>query len=214
MTEATTQPISIEALEQAVRDIESEERPPAVFQPPLSDQIPKQSSSPLALKEFVNPEQLKTDVQFDLNDLDNAIRQHAALFVHYADLARLARRQFERMKATAEVLESKLYAIHREAMAAEGKKPTEGAIDAAVKTDPRWFATQQKMIDSRAIYDLASDAREAFSQRKDMLIQVSVDRRKEREGELRVNTIREAVDAERTNVLAHLAQQSRAAQPI
>ncbi len=211
MTETAS--LTIEELERTIKAIEAEERPSAIPQTPpqLDPQAPRSTPSPLALNEFVDPDQLKRDVEFDLNDLDNAIRSHAALFVHYANLSRLARRQFERMKATAEILESKLYAVHREALLAAGGKATEATIDAAVKCDPRWFATQQKVIDSRAIYDLAGDAREAFAQRKDMLIQISVDRRVERQGEIRIGAAKSAVEEARGDVLAHIAQQNAAA---
>lgn len=177
-------------LEDVIDKIENEGPPPV-------KKVVVSADSPLALREFVDADQLKKDVEFDPNDLDNAVRQHASLFIHYADRARLARRQFERMKAAFEILESRLAMHHREQQIKDGKKPTEASVDAAVKCDPRWFAAQQKVIDARAIYDLANDAREAFSQRRDMIVQVSVDRRREREGQLRImedpKTAREAV---------------------
>lgn len=166
-------------------------------------------SSKLSLNEFVNADQLKRDVAFDPNDLDPAVREHAALFVHYSNLARLARRQFEQMKVTVDVLCSRLYAIHRERLLKEGGKATEALIEASVKSDPRYYAAQKKLIDARAIYDLASDAREAFSQRKDMIIQTSVDRRRERDGELRVKTA-EAVNDAREAAMQRVRDSARA----
>jgi len=149
----------------------------------------------------VDPEQLKRDVAFNVNDLDSAMMEHASLFVHYAEQAARARRQYERMKSTLEILESKLYALHRtklmqeaadEAAQKEGKdkgkvdKVTEAQVTAAMKNDQRWWAAQQKLIDARMAYDLANDARAAFEQRKDMMVQIAVDRRTEREGQLRI----------------------------
>jgi hypothetical protein len=61
---------------------------------------------------------------------------------------------------------------------------------AAVKADPRWWAAQQRLIDAKAIYDLANDAKEAFSHRRDMIIQTSVDNRVERQGELRFQSVK------------------------
>ena len=175
--------MTVEELEELVDKIDSEGPPPSMKPTPAAT---AKSDSPLALKEYVDAEQLKKDVEFDPNDLDNAVRQHASLFIHYANLARLARRQWERMKAAAEIMESRLAMHHRAAQITDGKKPTEASVDAAVKCDPRWFATQQKLIDARAIYELANDAREAFGQRRDMIVQVSVDRRREKEGALRI----------------------------
>lgn len=168
----------------------------------------KKSDSPLALKEYIDVDQLKKDVEFDPNDLDTAVRQHAGLFIHYANIARLARRQWERMKAAVEILESRLGTYHREALTGAGGKVTEAMIEAATKSDPRWWAAQQKEIDARAIYDLANDAREAFSQRKDMIVQVSVDRRREKEGQLRIGT-EESISEQRNRVLAGIGKAAK-----
>lgn len=184
-------PMSIEDMERVMREIEEGEgvRPGVVTPPKAQAAIESETlkrENPLALKEFVNPEQLKKDVEFNVNDLDNAMMEHASMFVHYSNLARLSRRQFERMKAAMEILESRLSHIHREKLTNDGKKVTEASVEAAVKTDPRWWAAQQRLIDSRAIHDLANDSREAFMQRKDMLVQIGVDRRRERESQVRI----------------------------
>lgn len=145
-----------------------------------------ESGSPLLLKEFVNVADLKGDVQFDVNDLDTAVMEHAGLFVFYADKSRLARRQSDRMKASFEITESRLYALHRTDLVAKSGKATEAQVQNAVTSDPRWWEANKLMIDARAIFDLASDAREAFMQRRDMIVQCSVDRRHERTGQVRV----------------------------
>jgi hypothetical protein len=205
-------PVSIEALQAAIDEIENTSKPSPVYVEPRPDVvIPQTPVSPLALKQYVNVEQLKKDLSFELSDLDNAIRSHAALFGHYSNLSCLARHQADRMKATVEVLESKLYTIHREIFAQEGKKATEAQIDAAVKCDPRWLSAQHKKIDAKAIAELAGDAREAFAQRKDMLVQVSVDRRIEQQGEMRFALKETAVQDARKAALDHLAAQKSAA---
>jgi hypothetical protein len=149
------------------------------------EQAPKVEENPLALKEFVNADQLRRDVEFNVNDLDNAIQRHASLFVYYANQARLAGRQFERMKAAFEIMESRLDHLWRETLKSSGKA-TEAQITAAVKADSRWWKAQQRLIDAKAIYELAKDARNAFDHRRDMIVQVSVDQRVERQGELRI----------------------------
>jgi hypothetical protein len=142
----------------------------------------------------VDVEQLKRDVEFNPADLDAAVQNHASLFVHYANNARLARRQHDRMKAAFDILNSRLDALHRESLkAATAGKATETQILSAVKADPRWWAAQQRLIDAKAIYDLANDAKEAFSHRRDMIIQTSVDNRVERQGELRIQSVKEGV---------------------
>lgn len=209
----TATPMTLEELEATIDRIESEERPSPVLVAPLPAAAPKPARNPLDLKDYVDADQLKRDVNFDVADLDTAICQHAGLFVHYSDLSRRARQQWEKMKVTVEVLESRLYAIHKEAMVAAGVKPTEAAVAAAVNSDPRWHAAKMKVIDAQAISNFAGDAREAFSQRKDMLVQVSVDRRVEQQGELRIRVAQAANGEARGDVATHLAQQAKVTSP-
>jgi hypothetical protein len=214
----TDRVLSIEELEDTLRAIENEApATPSNTQQAATSSIlstqPQGAASALQLREFVDANQLKADVEFDPTDLDNAARSQAPMFVTYANLARLARRQFERMKVAVEIMESRLYAYHRDELTKEGKKATEAQIDAAVKTDKRYFAAKEKFIDARAIYDLANDAREAFSQRKDMIVQMTVDRRTERQGELRImaaDTAAESAQSARQAVLKGLAAQRAA----
>lgn len=167
----------------------------------------------LAITSFVNAEELVKDVSINSADISGEMVQHAQKFVHYAVLSASARAQHERLKTLADIIESKLYAAHRELMTADDKKkPTEAQIDAAVKADPRWFSIQQKVIEAKAISDLAGDAREAFKQREGMLIQVAADQRREREGELRMGSSKSVADDLRKDVLKIIAQNANQAE--
>jgi hypothetical protein len=214
-------PMSAEEMERIMAEIEIKDGPaatgtavsPVAPKPAVAPStVAAASSNPLALREFVDAEQLKRDVEFSVHNLDDAVQKHASLFVHYANNARMARRQFERMKAAFDILESRLEAHYRLLAKSTGEKATDKSIEAQVKGDPRWWAGQQRLIDAKAIYDLANDARTAFEHRKDMIVQVSVDRRKEREGELRFRVeqdSREATQRARDEAIA--AEQRRRA---
>lgn len=202
-TAAAPAPLTTEDMERIMKEIELNDGPavpannmqpnavpnpqPAANTAPAGATLPP-AGNPLNLREFVDAEQLKRDVEFNVANLDEAVQSHASLFVHYANNARLARRQHDRMKAACDILESRLDSYHREVLKAAGKA-TENQIAAAVKADPRWWAAQQRLIDAKAIYDLANDAKEAFAQRRDMIVQISVDRREERKGELRIKAV-------------------------
>ncbi|UBM12719.1 hypothetical protein [Cupriavidus metallidurans] len=142
----------------------------------------------LELKTFIDPEQVRADVAFNPTDLDAAIIQHAAKFAYYAEQGVQARRQFERVKAAVEVLETQLDAYYRKKLADEGAKVTEKMVESAVKMDSRWLAAQYRLADAKAIQGSCESVAESLRQRKDMLVQTSVDRRIEREGELRVQS--------------------------
>lgn len=164
------------------------------------------------IEQFVDPEQLMRDVRFNEADLSTAMSEHASMYVHYATQSARARAQYETMKTLAEVTESRLDAHHRNLLTAdEKKKPTEAAIAAAVKADPRWFAAQRRLIEAREAFDLASDAREAFKQREGMLIQTATDQRREREGEMRMGASKSVAEELRNGVLEMLRTQKEAA---
>lgn len=139
-----------------------------------------------ALKRFIDSDQLKKDVSINPNDLDNEMIQHASLYVHYATLTVNARRQFDRLKSAFEILEARLDGEIRSSMLDTGKKPTEASIKATMVADPRWSGAQAKVIEAGSIWRQCEVSESAMSMRRDMLLEIARDRRKEFEGNLRV----------------------------
>lgn len=138
------------------------------------------------LKSYVDADELKRDVTISPTDLDNDMIRHSALYVHYAAQTVNARHQYDRTKRAAEVLEAQLDAAYRARANDEGKKTTEAQLKNQIAGDPRYVEMQQKLIDAHSIWKLADVAENAFLQRKDLLLEVARDRRKEKEGNLRV----------------------------
>ena len=154
-------------------------------------------ATPPPLKRFIDSDKLKQDVGINMADLDSAMVEHASLYVHYASQTVSARRQYERLKNAFEILEARLDAEYRESLAGEGKKVTEAAIRNSLVADSRWSSAQARVIEAQSIWKLCEVAESALVQRKDLLLEIARDRRREREGELRVLQAkgqREAVD--------------------
>lgn len=144
------------------------------------------ADSKFALKNFLDAEKLTIDISINLADLDTAMVEHASLFAHYATNTVRARKQYDRIKSSVDILKSKLYATHRAALIEQFGKVTETMIENAVNVDPKWASAQALEIEARSIWKLAEVGESAFSQRKDLVLEVARDRRKEREGALRV----------------------------
>jgi hypothetical protein len=138
------------------------------------------------LADLIDPEQLKQDVAINLGDINTSMQHHAGLYVHYAVLAVRARGQHDRWKRALQVLEAQLNKEYRESLVEDGKKPTEPAIAAAVVNDPRWRACNSRVLQAQQVHRLAEVGEAAFSQRKDMLLQIARNQAKEAEGQLRV----------------------------
>jgi hypothetical protein len=155
---------------------------------------------------YIDPARLKRDVAFSPHNIDDAMMTHASKFVHYAVQSSMARGQFERMKAAFEILESKLDGEHRTVLKEENPKTTEAQIRAAVVADARWKAANARLIETRTVYELAQDAKEAFTMRRDTLLQVAKNVREERGGEMRLKEIQEDHKATRERVLEKLSK--------
>lgn len=158
---------------------------------PVREAAPAQPTGDIPLERFINAEQLKKDVAINMNDLDNAMMQHASLYVYYAGQTVKARRQHDRLKNAFEILEARLDKFYRDQFATEGKKVTEGAIRQALVADERWSNAQGRVIEANSIFRMCEVAEDALVQRKDMILEIARDRRKEREGQMRVLELEE-----------------------
>jgi hypothetical protein len=211
----TTDTFSVEEIGAIVGDIEN---PPvggtnaAATAPTVAASANAPAAQPAAtvsgLKVFVDADQLKKDLAVNPNDLDDAVTSQAPMFVHYAQQAAYARRQYEKSKLAAEIMESQLDSAWRKKLAEDGGKVTEKMVENAVKADPRYAKAHNQVIEARALFDIANDAREAYMQRKDMIVQVSVDRRREREGQMRILAAKEGENATQSGREAALAAEA------
>jgi hypothetical protein len=136
--------------------------------------------------DILDPEQVKKDISINPTDLDSALIEHPGLQMHYALKTADARRAYERLKSGVEILEAKLDASYRDKLFDGGKKPTEAAIRNAVVADPQYATAQAKLIDAQHLWKMCEAVESSFHSRKDILLEVARDRRKEKEGAMRV----------------------------
>lgn len=178
-----------------------------------------QQASPTEVVPYIDPHQIKKDLEWSERTLDDDMQRHSSLVSHYSVQSARAKAQHERFKALFEVIESRLYAKHRtaleqkalneammteatpgEAPAKKGKakdgpaRVTDAAVASAVKSDPLWWRAKQRVIQAEEIADLARDTMFNLVSRKDLMIEMARDRRKDREGEIRVQAARDARD--------------------
>lgn len=140
----------------------------------------------MAIKEIIDAAQFEKDVVIG-SDLNISFRDQASLFAHYAALHRQALEQLAQKKLAVEVRHSVIYKEIREESEKDGKKITENALDAAISANKDYIALRMELIKAEGIANLAKNALEAFSQRKDMLVQLGADARQEAMGELRMS---------------------------
>lgn len=136
--------------------------------------------------ELSEEQQIKKDVSINISDLDNEMIEHPSLYVHYAFKTVEKRRIFDRCKNTLEIIEATLSSIYRADLTKDGAKTTEAQITTAAKLDPRYKKANEALIAAQAEWRFSEIAESAFVQRKDLILELARDRRKEREGQLRV----------------------------
>lgn len=144
----------------------------------------KEASS--AVRKFIDEDELAGDVEINEADLDSGMIKQASLATHYGVQASKANRQVSLMKTRLEVVEAQTYRRLREEAADRGEKVTEAQLKMLVQSEPAVVRAQRDVIDAQYTADVGKTAFEAFRQRRDMLIQLGVQAREERKGELSI----------------------------
>lgn len=151
------------------------------------DKAPAAAVRPASSTDILDPEQVKRDIAINPTDLDTALIQHPGMQLHYALKTADARRAYERLKSGVEILEAQLDSSYRDKLAdGAGKKPTEAAIRNALVADPKYASAQAKLIDAQHLWKMCEAVESSFHSRKDILLEVARDRRKEKEGSMRI----------------------------
>ena len=138
------------------------------------------------LKTFIDSEQLAKDLKFSQRDLSDAFVDQSALFAFYSQKAIEAQFQLDYRKTALEIVTSSIDKEIRDAAALDNEKLTEGKITSRIHTDRRYVEALMTVNEAKQIAGLCRVAPDAFSQRKDMLIQAGAASRKEAEGSLRM----------------------------
>ena len=131
--------------------------------------------------------QLSKDLAIDPTNLSKCMIDQLGYFVHYCGIAIKARRALDEAKNRQDLIEAKLKKECRKRFIDEGTKFTEAQIDAEVKTTMEFVNAQRRVVSLTEIRDMAVVAREAFEQRKYLLLQLSKDASVESAGTLKVS---------------------------
>jgi hypothetical protein len=153
---------------------------------------PKKSK---AVKTFNTQAKLLEDLSFSQNNLDDAMMNQASLFSYYATNSAKAGLQSDRLKVEVEYIEALIHKDLHEQAIANGSKITEAAITKMIKLDSRYMEAISNYNTAKMVAAAAKSTTEAFSQRRDMLIQIGKDQREDRLGEIRISAGNEAIDS-------------------
>lgn len=136
-----------------------------------------------AVRNFIDADQLKRDISFNLLDLSNAMMEQASLFVYYGSLAADAEKQVSAVKLMLETTEAAIYQAVRSNKIANDERFTEALLENEVSRHPRVISIKKSLADARRVESTCKTAVEAFRHRKDMLIQQGLITREEMKGQ-------------------------------
>lgn len=162
---------------------------------------------PKGLQFFIDPNEFKKETQVKDYNLDSCFMEQSSLRAHYGAMAARAEAQASTAKVKFEVLEARLYDHHRKILIDGGAKVTEKMVENAVKTDPRWLAGKENVIEAETIAAVNKSLAISLADRRDMLIQLGADRRGEAQGQARLM----AAQAEREGMATRAADAGKAA---
>lgn len=143
------------------------------------------------VKTFIRQSELSEDISFSQNNLDSAMMSQPSMFSRYSMVAAKAALQADTFKVALERIEATIDKELRDAAIADGVKTTESGITKSTKLDPRYAKAVQDYNEAKMVAAATKSTTEAFSQRRDMLIQIGKDQREDRLGELRISAGKE-----------------------
>lgn len=110
--------------------------------------------------------------EIDSENLDAEFKTWGETYLWFSKLAILAKSQLEAWKSHSDIKLAALDAAVRRYLEKEGggKKPTEKMVDQRLKTLPDYRKWEFERIRRREDYELASLARDALSNKKDLLL--------------------------------------------
>ena len=110
------------------------------------------------------------DLRIDETALDVEWLDQAMLFMRYARHAAEARKTFDETKQELDIVRAEIDKDIRENPDKYGlEKVTEGAIQSTLLTNKKYWAANQKVLDAKYEFDMASNAVSAFNMRKEAL---------------------------------------------
>ena len=116
---------------------------------------------------------LSERLKVDRNNLTQELSEQPALFAYFASLEQDARDRYNRTKLDLELYEAQQDVKIRYVMTQQrpaGQWIMDKEVDRRIKIDPRWLQLYEAFLDASKDWGMLQAARQAFEQRKDVLV--------------------------------------------
>ena len=118
-------------------------------------------------------------LKIDDSNVEKALMQHTGIYAFFGAVLAYAKRELDRSSNDKEREEATVREARRGELVEEGKKATDRALDAYVKTVPSVQEKEDKYEACAHRYHLARNIIHSLDHQKDMLVQISANKRAE-----------------------------------
>jgi hypothetical protein len=116
------------------------------------------------------PINLESALKIDVNNIDEELVEQPSHYAWYCAIYEYAAHYHQQLKTQGQKLEAELTEGIRYRAAASGTRITEKIMDAQLKSCPEWIEFQDLINEAQKNVNLARVAKDAFQQRRDMLV--------------------------------------------
>jgi len=121
----------------------------------------------------------KDYLEISEDNMDEALQKHTALYAFFGGVLSYSKKVTNTAEMVFEYAEAEMKEKRREELAGTSKKPTEGALNAYVLTVPSLRELKAKVLNAQHRYNLAKNIVTSLDHQKDMLVQMSANKRAE-----------------------------------
>jgi hypothetical protein len=121
----------------------------------------------------------KSYLTIDDSNVEKALLQHTGVYAFFGAVLAHAKKKSNAVESEYEYEEAKIRESKRREMQEEGKRATDRALDAYVKTVEELRILKQSVNGADHRYNLARNIMHALDHQKDMLVQISANKRAE-----------------------------------
>lgn len=121
----------------------------------------------------------KNYLTVDEDSMDLAIKRHPSVFAFFGSVLSYAKRESDKLSTMLEMLEAKHMELRRAELTGQGTKATQGALQAYVLTITELIVLREELTEAQHKYNLARNMLTSLDHQKDMLVQMSANKRAE-----------------------------------
>ena len=121
----------------------------------------------------------KEYLQLNESDIESALIRHSATFAFFASVLTYAKRKTDLMSIQLETAEAVCMEAKRKELTEAGAKTTQGALNSYILTVPDLVDMRELQVKAVTRYNLAKNIVSSLDHQKDMLVQLSANKRAE-----------------------------------